>query len=50
MFLTDPLFQANILSMEKHEWAIDKGSGNRTVYLPKDTVVEFMRKVVKILF
>ena len=42
------LVQANIVQMERHEWVIDKGSENRTVYLPKDTVVEFMKKVTYI--
>ena len=46
--LTLCLVQANIVQMERHEWVIDKGSENRTVYLPKDTVVEFMKKVTYI--
>ena len=46
--LTLYLVQANIVQMERHEWVIDKGSENRTVYLPKDTVVEFMKKVTYI--
>ncbi len=31
--------------MEKSEWNIDKASDQRMVYVPKDTVIEFMKKV-----
>lgn len=31
--------------MEKAEWTIDKASDQRMVYVPKDTVIEFMKKV-----
>ena len=31
--------------MEKAEWSIDKASDQRMVYVPKDTVIEFMKKV-----
>jgi len=31
--------------LEKQEWSIDKASDQRMVYVPKDTVIEFMKKV-----
>ena len=33
--------------MEKQTWSIDKASDARMVYVPKATVVEFMKKVSK---
>ena len=51
-FLTKPLLavailfvQAEIYNLEKAEWTIDKASDQRMVYVPKDTVIEFMKKV-----
>ena len=43
--LTFTCFQANIFINEKQDWAVDKASENRMVYVPKETVVEFMKKV-----
>ena len=37
--------QAEIYNLEKAEWTIDKASDQRMVYVPKDTVIEFMKKV-----
>ena len=34
-----------IFEMEKQTWSIDKASDQRMVYVPKATVVEFMKKV-----
>ena len=39
------LSQAEIYNLEKAEWTIDKASDQRMVYVPKDTVIEFMKKV-----
>lgn len=37
--------QIEIYNLEKSTWTIDKASDQRMVYVPKDTVVEFMKKV-----
>ena len=37
--------QAEIYNMERSDWNIDKASDQRMVYVPKDTVIEFMKKV-----
>ena len=47
--LTYFLEQAEIYNLEKSEWTIDKASNQRMVYVPKDTVVEFMKKVSGVL-
>ena len=39
------VFQADIFRNDPADWNIDKASDARMVYVPKDTVVEFMRKV-----
>ena len=39
--------QATTYNIERSDWTIDKASDQRMVYVPKDTVVEFMRKVSK---
>jgi len=31
--------------LEQADWTIDKASDQRMVYVPKDTVIEFMKKV-----
>ena len=33
--------------MNRSDWNIDKASDQRMVYVPKDTVIEFMKKVSK---
>ena len=38
-----------IFEMEKQTWSIDKASDQRMVYVPKETVIEFMKKVRAIL-
>ena len=37
--------QAEIYNIERSDWTIDKASDQRMVYVPKDTVIEFMKKV-----
>ena len=37
--------QAEIYNLEQADWTIDKASDQRMVYVPKDTVIEFMKKV-----
>ena len=38
-------FQAELYNLDLHEWTIDKASDQRMVYVPKDTVIDFMKKV-----
>jgi len=34
-----------MFEIEKHGWTIDKASNQRMVYVPKNTVVDFMKKI-----
>jgi len=36
---------AETYNLTKSEWHIDKASDQRMVYVPKDTVVDFMKKI-----
>ena len=36
---------AEVFQLPQVDWSIDKASDQRMVYVPKDTVVEFMKKV-----
>lgn len=36
---------AEIYNLEQADWSIDKASDQRMVYVPKDTVIEFMKKI-----
>ena len=38
-----------LFEMEKQTWSIDKASDQRMVFVPKATVVEFMKKVRRLL-
>ena len=37
--------QAEVYNLNRSDWNIDKASDQRMVYVPKDTVIEFMKKV-----
>ena len=39
------LVQAEVYNLNRSDWSIDKASDQRMVYVPKDTVIEFMKKV-----
>ena len=32
-------------AFDPHDWSMDKASNQRMVYVPKDAVTEFMKKV-----